>query len=60
MNKEKSHEYRDNFTTSWMCEMWEDSPPFLLLAYVAVYEKLFLNDESVCQEETGCYEWHCF
>lgn len=27
VNKEKSREYRDNFTTSWMCEMWEDSPP---------------------------------
>lgn len=41
---------RDNFTTSWMCEMWEDNPPpFLLLAYVAVYE-LFPNDESDCQE----------
>lgn len=27
VNKEKSHQYRHNFTISWMCEMWEDSPP---------------------------------
>lgn len=27
LDKEKSHECRDNFTTSWMCELWEDSPP---------------------------------
>lgn len=50
MNKEKSYEYRDNVTTSCMCELWEDVPPLFHCLLVAVYGKLFPNDESVCQE----------
>jgi len=53
MKKEKSHEYRDNFAASWMCEMWEESPPsflpLILLCMKSYFEmmKVFARSRQV-------------